>query len=61
MVWQASKAAVLSFFETLRMEVGSDVDISVVTPGMVETSLANKKWLEEVHIYTHLLTNVLYF
>ncbi|XP_071703290.1 11-beta-hydroxysteroid dehydrogenase-like 2 [Rutidosis leptorrhynchoides] len=46
-IYNASKAAVLSFFETLRMEVGSDVDISVVTPGMVETSLANKKWLQE--------------
>ncbi|KAI3688649.1 hypothetical protein L2E82_46380 [Cichorium intybus] len=46
-VYNASKAALLSFFETLRIEVGSDVDISIVTPGMVETSLTDKDWLEE--------------
>lgn len=48
MVSQASKAALLSFFETLRTEVSSDIDITVVTPGMVETSLTNPELLEEV-------------
>ncbi|XP_023766461.1 11-beta-hydroxysteroid dehydrogenase-like 2 [Lactuca sativa] len=46
-VYNASKAALLSFFETLRIEVGSYVDILVVTPGMVETNLTDKDWLEE--------------
>nr|XP_043608179.1 11-beta-hydroxysteroid dehydrogenase-like 2 [Erigeron canadensis] len=47
--YNASKAAVLSFFETLRIEVGSDVDIRVVTPGMIETSLTNEEWLKEAN------------
>ncbi|CAI9283750.1 unnamed protein product [Lactuca saligna] len=47
-VYNASKAALLSFYETLRIEFGSDVDILVVTPGMVETNLTDKDWLEEV-------------
>ena len=45
---QASKAAVLSFFETLRIEVGSDVGITVITPGMVETGLVSDEWVQEV-------------
>ncbi|KAM0018718.1 putative 11-beta-hydroxysteroid dehydrogenase [Helianthus debilis subsp. tardiflorus] len=46
-IYNASKGALLSFFETLRIEVGSDIDITVVTPGLVDTRLANKERLEE--------------
>ncbi|GJR70960.1 11-beta-hydroxysteroid dehydrogenase-like protein 2 [Tanacetum coccineum] len=46
-IYNASKAAVLSFFETLRIEVGSDVGITVITPGMVETSLVSHEWVQE--------------
>nr|GEW41010.1 11-beta-hydroxysteroid dehydrogenase-like 2 [Tanacetum cinerariifolium] len=48
--YNASKAAELSFFETLRVEVGSDVDITVITPGIVETSLINHEWVEESNV-----------
>ncbi|XP_076909807.1 11-beta-hydroxysteroid dehydrogenase-like 2 [Bidens hawaiensis] len=46
-IYNASKEALLSFFETLRIEVSSDVDITVVTPGLVETRLASEEQLEE--------------
>ncbi|XP_076923541.1 11-beta-hydroxysteroid dehydrogenase-like 3 [Bidens hawaiensis] len=46
-IYNASKEALLSFFENLRIEVGSDVDITVVTPGLVETQLAREEQLEE--------------
>lgn len=32
---QASKAALISFYETLRIEFGSDVKITIATPGVV--------------------------
>ncbi|KAJ9559720.1 hypothetical protein OSB04_004880 [Centaurea solstitialis] len=52
-VYNASKLALQSFFETLRVELGSDVGITMVTLGMVDTPLvsddfltkANLKWL----------------
>ncbi|PWA46723.1 glucose/ribitol dehydrogenase [Artemisia annua] len=47
-IYNASKAAALSFFETLRIEVGSDVGITVITPGMVETSLVSDEWVQEL-------------
>ncbi|KAG5041407.1 hypothetical protein JHK85_013883 [Glycine max] len=34
----ASKAALVSMYETLRVEVGSDVGITIVTPELVEWS-----------------------
>nr|XP_043639595.1 11-beta-hydroxysteroid dehydrogenase-like 2 [Erigeron canadensis] len=45
--YNASKAAMLSFFETLRIEVDSDIDIIVVTPGMVKTNLTLDTKLEK--------------
>ncbi|KAI3673621.1 hypothetical protein L6452_39745 [Arctium lappa] len=46
-VYNASKAALHSFFETLRMELGSNIEITVVTPGLVKTSLTDHQWLKE--------------
>ncbi|XP_076881646.1 11-beta-hydroxysteroid dehydrogenase-like 6 [Bidens hawaiensis] len=46
---RASKEALLGFFETLRNEVGSDVDITVVTPGLVGTRLTNEELLKEAN------------
>lgn len=34
----------LSFFETLRVEVGSDVDITIVTSGFIESELTQGKF-----------------
>ncbi|KAI3820655.1 hypothetical protein L1987_08203 [Smallanthus sonchifolius] len=46
-IYNASKEALLSFFETLRIEVGSDIDITVITPGLVGTRLTDEELLEE--------------
>ncbi|KAF7834015.1 11-beta-hydroxysteroid dehydrogenase-like 4A isoform X1 [Senna tora] len=37
--YNASKAAMISFFETLRTEVGWAIGITIVTPGMIKTDL----------------------
>ncbi|KAL5731171.1 11beta-hydroxysteroid dehydrogenase [Ranunculus cassubicifolius] len=41
----ASKAALINFYECLRTEVGSDVDITRVTPGYVESEMTQGKHL----------------
>lgn len=42
---QASKAAVISFFETLRVELGSEVGVTIVTPGATESEMTKGKFL----------------
>lgn len=42
---QASKAALVSLYETLRVEVGSDIGITIVTPGYIESELTKGKFL----------------
>ncbi|KAJ6676454.1 RETINOL DEHYDROGENASE-RELATED [Salix viminalis] len=37
--YSASKAAITSFYETLRAEFGSDIRITIVTPGVVESEM----------------------
>ncbi|KAL5731173.1 11beta-hydroxysteroid dehydrogenase [Ranunculus cassubicifolius] len=44
-VYNASKAALINFYECLRTEVGSDVDITIVTPGYVESEMTQGKHL----------------
>ncbi|XP_059284073.1 11-beta-hydroxysteroid dehydrogenase-like 6 [Lycium ferocissimum] len=41
----ASKAAMISFFETLRVELGTLIGITIVTPGLVESELTKGKFL----------------
>ncbi|CAA7052676.1 unnamed protein product [Microthlaspi erraticum] len=41
--YNASKAALLNFFETLRIELGGDVHITIVTPGYIESELTQGK------------------
>lgn len=43
-VYNASKAAMVSVFETLRVEVGSEVGITIVTPGYIESELTKGKF-----------------
>ncbi|KAI5664901.1 hypothetical protein M9H77_24224 [Catharanthus roseus] len=43
--YNASKAALAQFFETLRIEFGSDIGITLVTPGFVESELTQGKYL----------------
>ncbi|KNA15810.1 hypothetical protein SOVF_094810, partial [Spinacia oleracea] len=43
----ASKAALLAFFETLRVELGTDIKITIVTPGIIESEFTKGKvWTE---------------
>lgn len=42
---QSSKAAIKSMFETLRVELGADISVVIVTPGFVESELTQGKAL----------------
>ncbi|KAL2935744.1 11-beta-hydroxysteroid dehydrogenase 1B [Bienertia sinuspersici] len=46
-VYCASKAAIMSFFETLRVELGGDIGITIVTPGLTESELTKGKFLSK--------------
>ncbi|WRX17259.1 Short-chain dehydrogenase/reductase SDR - like 10, partial [Theobroma cacao] len=37
--YNAGKAALISFYETLRVEFGSDIGITIVTPGLIKTDM----------------------
>ncbi|KAJ8557243.1 hypothetical protein K7X08_002868 [Anisodus acutangulus] len=43
--YNASKAAMISFFETLRVELGTQFGITIVTPGLIESELTKGKFL----------------
>ncbi|KAG6404178.1 hypothetical protein SASPL_136418 [Salvia splendens] len=45
--WQASKAAVVSFLETVRVEVAPDIGITIVTPGLTESEVTKGKFLNK--------------
>ncbi|KAJ9568541.1 hypothetical protein OSB04_004507 [Centaurea solstitialis] len=45
--YNASKAAVISFYESLRIELGSDVGITIVTPGLTELEMTKGKMLNK--------------
>ena len=42
---QASKAAPMNFYDTLRMELGGDIRITEVVPGVVESEITKGKIL----------------
>ncbi|CAI8619350.1 unnamed protein product [Vicia faba] len=42
--YNASKAALISFFETLRIELGWCIGITIVTPGFIKTELSLKAY-----------------
>ncbi|XP_022994410.1 11-beta-hydroxysteroid dehydrogenase 1B-like isoform X2 [Cucurbita maxima] len=44
-IYNASKAALRSFFETLRVEMSPEIGITVVTPGFVESEITQGKAL----------------
>ncbi|KAJ9568538.1 hypothetical protein OSB04_004504 [Centaurea solstitialis] len=44
-IYNASKAALAQFYETLRVEFGSDIGITIVTPGFIESELTQGKFL----------------
>ncbi|XP_021865926.2 11-beta-hydroxysteroid dehydrogenase A [Spinacia oleracea] len=45
--YTASKAAQVIFFETLRVELGGDIGITIVTPGLIESELTKGKFLSK--------------
>ncbi|KAL5724408.1 11beta-hydroxysteroid dehydrogenase [Ranunculus cassubicifolius] len=46
-VYNASKAALINFYECLRTELGSDVGITIVTPGIIESEMSQGKYLNK--------------
>ncbi|XP_076891779.1 11-beta-hydroxysteroid dehydrogenase A-like [Bidens hawaiensis] len=46
-LYNASKAAVVTFYESLRMELGSEVGITIVTPGLTESEMTQGKILNK--------------
>lgn len=46
-IYNASKAALISFYDTLRIELGSDIGgITVVTPGFIESEMTQGEFLK---------------
>ncbi|KAL7607458.1 hypothetical protein Lser_V15G17445 [Lactuca serriola] len=50
-IYCASKAAMIRYFETLRVEFGSDIGITIVTPGVVKSEITSDKWLSQANLY----------
>ncbi|XP_075480680.1 11-beta-hydroxysteroid dehydrogenase A-like [Primulina tabacum] len=46
-LYNATKAASLQFFETLRVEFGPDIGVTVVSPGFIESELTQGKFLNK--------------
>ncbi|BAT73129.1 hypothetical protein VIGAN_01058900 [Vigna angularis var. angularis] len=46
-IYNASKAAVISLYETLRTELGRDVGITIVTPVLIESEMSQGKILSK--------------
>ncbi|KAF5743678.1 11-beta-hydroxysteroid dehydrogenase-like 4A [Tripterygium wilfordii] len=47
-IYNASKAAQTSFFETLRTEFGGAIGVTIVLPGVIESEMANSQTLAEI-------------
>ncbi|XP_075660740.1 11-beta-hydroxysteroid dehydrogenase A-like [Castanea sativa] len=45
--YNASKAALISFFETLRIEFGPDIGVTIVTPGLIDSEMTQGKFLPQ--------------
>ncbi|XP_049394214.1 11-beta-hydroxysteroid dehydrogenase A-like [Solanum stenotomum] len=46
-LYSASKAAMVLFFEALRIEFGRDIKITLVTPGFVESEMTQGKFIDK--------------
>ncbi|XP_010431074.1 PREDICTED: 11-beta-hydroxysteroid dehydrogenase-like 2 [Camelina sativa] len=47
-VYSASKAALLKFFETLRVEISPDIKITIVMPGYISTDMTTPRFIEKL-------------
>eukprot|EP00257_Ricinus_communis_P026727 XP_025014141.1 11-beta-hydroxysteroid dehydrogenase-like 6 [Ricinus communis] len=45
--YSASKAAMVSMFESLRIELGSEIGITIVNPGLIESEMTEGKCLNQ--------------
>ncbi|KAG7612547.1 NAD(P)-binding domain superfamily [Arabidopsis suecica] len=45
LIKEASKAAVIAFYETLRTEFGSDIGVTIVAPGIVDSEMSRGKFM----------------
>ncbi|KDP22588.1 hypothetical protein JCGZ_26419 [Jatropha curcas] len=45
--YNASKAALISFYETMRIECGSHIGITIVIPGLIESEITTPDFLSE--------------
>ncbi|KAF7834011.1 11-beta-hydroxysteroid dehydrogenase-like 4A [Senna tora] len=50
--YNASKAAMTSFYETLRVELGEDIGITIVTPGFVKSEMTPNEFMSQVQAKT---------
>ncbi|XP_074331512.1 11-beta-hydroxysteroid dehydrogenase A-like isoform X2 [Apium graveolens] len=50
-IYGATKAALISFFETLRVEVGSEIGITIVTPGLVDSEITDNKFMSKWNLW----------
>ncbi|KAM1736879.1 hypothetical protein FF2_014888 [Malus domestica] len=46
-MYGATKAAAIAFYETLKVEIGREVGITIVTPGMIESEISQGKFLSK--------------
>ncbi|ESQ45846.1 hypothetical protein EUTSA_v10010570mg [Eutrema salsugineum] len=46
-IYSASKAALLRFFETLRVELSPDIKITIVLPGLIATDMTTPRFIEK--------------
>ncbi|MFS7910136.1 putative 11-beta-hydroxysteroid dehydrogenase [Helianthus anomalus] len=57
-IYNASKAAQQSFFETLRIEVAPDIGVTIVTPGLIDTQLATDQFIQKTKLNVMPLVSV---
>ncbi|XP_038708036.1 11-beta-hydroxysteroid dehydrogenase-like 4A [Tripterygium wilfordii] len=48
--YNASKSALISFYETLRAEFGTDIGITIVTPGLIESEMTRSVMRSKVQM-----------
>ncbi|KAM7471540.1 hypothetical protein LguiA_009723 [Lonicera macranthoides] len=49
-IYGSTKAAQIKFFETLRIELGSDIGITIVTPGLVESEITHEEFISKTNL-----------
>ncbi|KAK7291539.1 hypothetical protein RIF29_06768 [Crotalaria pallida] len=47
MFYNSSKAATITFYESLRTELGKEIGITIVTPGLIESEMTQGKFLSK--------------